>query len=114
MANETQFDIRYATAAITQAKEITFDLILVSFSKTAIEVIHDITRVKIAITVILLIITAHPLRRKHSKAIIKTVIRYLSHPPLLKRIGMSNAAQTIPNKTHFSININKLSIKHSF
>lgn len=44
---------------------MTFDLILDSLSKTAIDVIQDMTKVIKAITVILLITRAHLRRRKH-------------------------------------------------
>ena len=81
---------------------MTLDFTLDSFSKTALDVIHAITRVTRAITVILLITTAQPLKKKHRSAIIATVIKYLTSPPLLKKVGMINAAQIMPNKMHFN------------
>ena len=106
----THVDIRYAAADITQAKEMTFDFIFDSLSKTAMDVIHDITRVMSAMTVILLMMPAQFLRRKHSRAITRTVIRYFSHPPRLKITGMSSAAHIMPSKRHFKISIIRLSI----
>lgn len=55
-----KWEIRYAAAAITQVKEMTFDFTFDSFSKTAMEVIQDTTRVIRAIKVIRLMIAAHP------------------------------------------------------
>lgn len=106
----THVEIRYAIADITQAKEMTFDFTLDSLSKTAMEVIQDMTRVMSAMTVILLMMPAQLLSRKHSRAITITVIRYLSHPPLLKMTGISKAAQIMPSNRHFKISIIRLSI----
>ncbi len=110
----TQQEIRYATADITQAKEITLDFTLDSLSNTAMEVIHETTSVIRAITVILLMIPAQPLRRKHKSAITITVIRYLSHPPLLNKTGISKAAHMIPKRIHFKIKTSKSSMKTPF
>lgn len=114
IVNETQPDTRYETAAIMQAKEITFDLTFDSFSNTAIDVIHDITRVIKAITVILFIKGAHALRRKQVSATATTVIIYLSHPPRLNRTGISSAVHIIPRSRHLRIIINMPSIYVSF
>lgn len=102
--------MRYANAAMTHEKEITLDLTLDSLSNTAMEAIQEMTSVISAIKVILFIMAAHPLKRKQSNAITKTVIIYFSQPPVLNMMGMSSAAHMIPNNKHFNINISKASI----
>jgi len=90
---------------------MTLDLTLLSFSKTAMEVIQAITRVTRAITVILFIVKAYPRKMKQATAITSTVIRYFKRPPLLKISGMSSAAQITPRRRHLKISINNSSIK---
>lgn len=106
-----KFEIKYANAAITQENEMTFDFTFDSRSKTAMEVIHEITSVINAIKVILFIVAAQALKIKHKTAIMRTVSRYFSQPPRLNRIGINSAAQTTPSSRHFRINISVASIK---
>ena len=106
--------MRYASGAIKQVKEITFDFTFDSFSNTAIDIIHDITNVINAISVILFITAAQSINTKHKIAMIRTVKRYFNHPPLLKTTGMINAAHITPNSRHFRIKIIKASINTPF
>ena len=97
-----------------QVNDITFDLTFDSFSNTAMDVIQDITKVTRAITVILLITPAQFLKKKHRRAIIRTVIKYLIKPPLLKNVGMIKAAHITPNKMHLSTKYKNASIISPF
>ena len=106
--------MRYARAAMTQLKAMTFDFTLLSLSKTAMDVIQAMTRVIRAITVILFIMPAYPLRKKHRTEITMTVIRYLSHPPLLNITGISSADQITPSSRHLSIKNKISSITYPF
>lgn len=83
--------------------DLTFD----SLSNTAIDVIHEMTKVINAITVILLITAAQPLNRKQRSPMTITAIRYLSQPPRSVSTGMSRAAHIIPSRRHLSIMIIK-------
>lgn len=99
-------------AAITHAKEMTLDLTLDSLSNTAMETIHETTRVIRAIKVILLMIAACARRKKQAKATISTVMMYLSQPPRLKMTGISSAAQMMPSSRHFKIRMRIDSIRN--
>ncbi len=57
---DMKLEIRYAKAAMTQEKEMTFDFTFDSLSKTAMDVIQDTTKVISAIKVIRFMIAAHP------------------------------------------------------
>ena len=90
---------------------MTLDLTLDSLSNTAMETIHETTRVIRAIKVILLMIAAWPRRKKQAIAAMRTVMMYLSQPPRLKITGISRAAQMTPSSRHFKIRMRIASIK---